>query len=399
MSFFGLNKLLEFAKIVRISGGIRASLYKLYRMDELKIGTLKGVDKYGNKYYENKRFFYGRSRWIEYAPYYRLEYDGSQIPVEWYGWMHYKTDCIPSEDPSRPKYKWMSDHTENLTGTPYQYVPYSTTKQKIKPWIPDKKFNRFSHYQAGYTHFGFTTVKEEEKTERVKKVFNEVATVYDKMNDMTSLGLHRIWKDIFMARLGPTAGTKLLDVAGGTGDIAFRFLNHIINNKCQKGCHVTVFDINPAMLSVGKQRSEQAGYDLNFISFQEGNAESLPYNDNLFHAYSIVFGIRNCTHMDKVVDEAYRVLKPGGRFLCMEFSQVDNATFQWIYDQYSFQIIPLMGQLIAGQWHPYQYLVESIRKFPNQEEFKSIIESGGFRQVTYENLLNGVVAIHSAFKL
>jgi len=253
--------------------------------------------------------------------------------------------------------------------------------------------------KSKYTHFGFEKVKEEEKSQKVHKVFEDVATTYDKMNDAMSLGIHRIWKDIFMCRLSPTKGTRLLDVAGGTGDIAFRFLNYVITSQHQTDCHVTVCDINGAMLNVGKSRCENLGYDPNFISWKEGDAENLPFKDETFNAYTIAFGIRNCTHIDKVVQEAYRVLKPGGRFLCLEFSQMENSTAQWLYDQYSFQVIPVLGQLIAGQWRPYQYLVESIRQFPNQETFKSMIEAAGFRQVTYENLSLGITAIHSGFKL
>ncbi|KAF5281857.1 hypothetical protein FQR65_LT14501 [Abscondita terminalis] len=399
MNFLGLSKIGEFFRIVKQTGGIRASLYKMFRMDELKVGTLMGTDECGNKYYENNRFFYGRNRWVEYAPHYRLEYDGSQVSAEWFGWLHYKTDLIPSQDPGRPKYKWMAGHTENLSGTPCQYVPYSTTRPKIEPWIPETKFSRLSHHQAGYTHFGFEDVKEEEKAERVRKVFEDVAAMYDTMNDTMSFGLHRIWKDVFMHRLGPTSGTKLLDVAGGTGDIAFRFINYVVSGKCQDDCHVTVLDINPSMLNVGKSRRDAGGFDSTLISFEEGDAERLPYEDNSFNAYTIAFGIRNCTNIDRVLSEAYRVLRPGGRFLCLEFSHLNEPTLQWIYDQYSFQIIPLLGQLIAGQWYAYQYLVESIRRFPNQVEFQNMIESSGFRQVTFENLTSGVVAIHSGFKL
>nr|CAH7749169.1 unnamed protein product [Callosobruchus chinensis] len=153
------------------------------------------------------------------------------------------------------------------------------------------------------------------------------------------------------------------------------------------------------MLEVGKIRSTTLKHDPNQIAWQEGNAEQLPFKDNSFNAYTIAFGIRNCTHIDKVLEEAYRVLQPGGRFMCLEFSQLENATAQWAYDQYSFQVIPVLGQLIAGEWKAYQYLVESIRQFPNQESFKQMIEEAGFRQVTYENLTLGVVAIHSGFKL
>ncbi|KAL1502484.1 hypothetical protein ABEB36_007619 [Hypothenemus hampei] len=248
------------------------------------------------------------------------------------------------------------------------------------------------------THFGFETVNESEKQEKVHKVFENVAKDYDTMNDAMSLGIHRLWKDYFLCKLGPVSNTKLLDVAGGTGDIAFRFLHHV-NQFNYKNCHVTVTDINPHMLEVGKNRSTSLKQDQSMISWQEGDAEKLPFKDNTFNAYTIAFGIRNCTHIDKVLSEAYRVLQPGGRFMCLEFSHLVNSTAQWFYDQYSFQVIPVLGQLIAGQWKPYQYLVESIRQFPDQETFKNMIEEAGFRQVDYENLNLGIVAIHSGFKL
>ncbi|KAI4454415.1 methyltransferase [Holotrichia oblita] len=253
--------------------------------------------------------------------------------------------------------------------------------------------------QAGQTHFGFQSVPEEEKSEKVHKVFEDVASKYDIMNDAMSMGIHRVWKDIFMHTLSPTNNTKLLDVAGGTGDIAFRFLDYVRNSSSSDGCHVTVCDINKAMLDVGESRCQKMNYDKKLISWKVGDAEKLPFEDNSFNAYTIAFGIRNVTHIDKALLEAYRVLEPGGRFLCLEFSQLETNLAQWLYDLYSFQVIPVMGHLIAGQWQHYQYLVESIRKFPNQETFKAMIEDAGFRQVTYENLTMGVVAIHSGFKL
>lgn len=248
------------------------------------------------------------------------------------------------------------------------------------------------------THFGFQTVKESEKAEKVHSLFEMVASKYDVMNDAMSFGFHNIWKDIFIQRLGPTADTHLLDVAGGTGDIAFRFLKYLNAAGHLNAC-VTLCDINKAMLDVGQLRARKLGFNCEQISWLHGDAEKLPVNDASFTAYTIAFGIRNVTHIDAVLDEAYRVLKPGGRFMCMEFSQLNNKMLQWMYDQYSFQVIPVMGQLIAGQWKPYQYLVESIRQFPNQEDFKSMIENAGFCQVSYENLSFGAVAIHSGFKL
>lgn len=240
----------------------------------------------------------------------------------------------------------------------------------------------------------------------VHSVFEAVAKDYDIMNDAMSFGIHRLWKDIFIETLGPCHGSKLLDVAGGTGDIAFRYIKYIENlphTSTDEPSHVTIFDINQAMLDVGKERAKKlnlvknANISTNWIC---GNAEELVGIENdSYSAYTIAFGIRNVTRIDKVLAEAYRVLQPGGRFMCLEFSQVTNPILQKIYDQYSFQVIPVLGQLIAGQWKPYQYLVESIRKFPSQENFKGMIEEAGFRNVTYENLTNGVVAIHSGFKL
>ncbi|XP_012266938.2 2-methoxy-6-polyprenyl-1,4-benzoquinol methylase, mitochondrial [Athalia rosae] len=266
----------------------------------------------------------------------------------------------------------------------------------------EDKYEESDHNRE--THFGYQTVKENEKSKRVHEVFEAVAQSYDVMNDAMSLGIHRVWKDIFMQRLGPTHGTRLLDVAGGTGDIAFRYLNYLKNTKNTENLqsHVTVCDINEAMLNVGKGRAEKQGWTVDKgynISWQQGNAEKLPFANDEFTAYTIAFGIRNVTHVDHVLSEAYRVLQPGGRFMCLEFSQLNNEALQWIYDKYSFQMIPVMGMLIAGQWQPYQYLVESIRKFPRQDIFKGMIEDAGFRVVNYENLTFGTVAIHSGFKL
>ncbi|XP_059171699.1 2-methoxy-6-polyprenyl-1,4-benzoquinol methylase, mitochondrial-like [Physella acuta] len=278
------------------------------------------------------------------------------------------------------------------------------------------------------THFGFQSVTEEEKEHKVYEVFENVASKYDLMNDAMSAGIHRVWKDTFIERFAPSPGTKLLDVAGGTGDIAFRFLRYVgtptlgssdsveksqdaLNNTCtvsessdyitdpdHNGSHVTVCDINQAMLDVGKDKAKDMGYTSG-ISWVKGNAEMLPLPDNSFDAYTIAFGIRNCTHVQKVLNDAYRVLKPGGRFMCLEFSEVKNPLLRSVYDNYSFQVIPVMGQIIAGDWKSYQYLVESIRQFPNQEDFAQMIKTAGFRMVQYENLTFGVAAIHSGFKV
>ncbi|XP_055631318.1 2-methoxy-6-polyprenyl-1,4-benzoquinol methylase, mitochondrial [Toxorhynchites rutilus septentrionalis] len=254
------------------------------------------------------------------------------------------------------------------------------------------------------THFGFETVKENEKSQKVHKVFEEVASSYDLMNDAMSFGIHRIWKDIFLERLAPIGGgIRLLDMAGGTGDIAFRYLKYLDNLPQNEGTqnHVTISDINQDMLNVGKERfkllnRKQNNHSIDWVC---ADAEKLPFENNSYSAYTIAFGIRNVTHIDKVLSEAYRVLQPGGRFLSLEFSHVTNDYIKWIYDQYSFQMIPPMGQILANQWHPYKYLVESIRKFPNQEEFKKLIQQAGFKCVEYENLTFGVCAIHSGFKL
>lgn len=261
------------------------------------------------------------------------------------------------------------------------------------------------------THFGFREIPVEKKEEMVGEVFHSVAAQYDIMNDAMSAGIHRLWKDHFMSTLAPVPGTKLLDVAGGTGDIAFRFLNCIKsspfflpNLPVERRSHVTVLDINASMLKVGEERAKKLGYHMSpesgdpHITFVEGNAEKLPIESESVDAYTIAFGIRNCTNVQAVVDEAYRVLRPGGRFMCLEFSHVENPLLAKVYDLYSYNVIPPMGQLLANDWNSYQYLVESIRKFPTQEKFAQMIQHSGFQAVTYENLTFGVTAIHSGFK-
>jgi len=267
------------------------------------------------------------------------------------------------------------------------------------------------------THFGFDEVPENEKQTRVNQVFSSVADKYDLMNDVMSFGIHRIWKDYFIRVIRPDPQWNYIDVAGGTGDIAFRYLKeldryypsspqspvtpthtYIAGNRIQPTSKCVVADINPNMLAVGKQRA----IDNNLhdrIQWVEANAEELPFDNEQFDFYTIAFGIRNCTHIDRVVSEAYRVLKKGGRFLCLEFSQVNNTLLRYVYDQYSKTFIPPMGQIIANDWKSYQYLIESIRVFPNQKEFADLIRSCNFQYVTYENLSLGIAAIHSGYKL
>ncbi|KAF7728811.1 2-hexaprenyl-6-methoxy-1,4-benzoquinone methyltransferase [Apophysomyces ossiformis] len=251
------------------------------------------------------------------------------------------------------------------------------------------------------THFGFRDVAEEEKESLVHKVFANVATKYDVMNDAMSMGVHRVWKDQFIRNMAPGPGTKLLDVAGG--DIALRFLDYCRNIHHDSTAEVTMVDINPHMLEEGKKRFQTSPYaNTNQARFLVQNAEHLDdIPDESVDVYTIAFGIRNCTHVDKVVKEAYRVLKPGGRFMCLEFSRVDNPVIGKLYDIYSFDIIPALGQIIANDRDSYQYLVESIRKFPPQEEFAQMISDAGFATVGkgYEDLTFGVASIHSGYKI
>lgn len=245
--------------------------------------------------------------------------------------------------------------------------------------------------EASSTHFGFSAVTPEEKTAKVRGVFNQVASRYDLMNDAMSGGLHRLWKDAFVTEARIRPDMQCLDVAGGTGDIAFRIL--------KKGAaHVTVCDINAAMLGEGQARACNRN-QLQGLDWICGNAESLPFASNRFHLYTIAFGIRNVTHITKALAEAHRVLRPGGRFMCLEFSQVNQPMLAKFYDAYSFHVIPKLGRLLAGDDAPYQYLVESIRKFPRQEAFVSMLTEAGFSQARYRNFAGGAVAMHSGYKL
>ncbi len=242
------------------------------------------------------------------------------------------------------------------------------------------------------THFGFETVREADKAGRVQGVFNSVASKYDVMNDVMSMGIHRVWKDAMMDWLAPRPGQRLLDVAGGTGDISFRFLKRAGHG------HATVLDLTEPMLVEGRQRAEadQMADSLNWVV---GDAMALPFEDNTFDVYTISFGIRNVTRPQEALNEAFRVLKPGGRLMVLEFSQLPNDGLQKLYDLYSFNVIPRMGKLIAGDYDSYQYLVESIRKFPDQETFLNMIRTAGFENAKYRNLSMGIAALHSGWKI
>lgn len=263
--------------------------------------------------------------------------------------------------------------------------------------------------ETAKTHFGFKTVDRDQKSKLVGDVFRSVADKYDVMNDLMSVGIHRIWKDEFIDILGPSPGTQLVDVAGGTGDIAQRFLTRARQSPRwspkSPATRAFVCDINAAMVGVGKERAASQQLPKNCsLSWIVGDAETLPLPSSSMDAYTIAFGIRNCTNIDKVLAEAYRVLKPGGRFLCLEFSHIEtfgmeNPLLQSLYDAYSFNVIPALGQLVANDRESYQYLVESIRKFPTQTDFAEMIEGQGFKLVNYKNLSLGIAAIHSGFKL
>jgi demethylmenaquinone methyltransferase/2-methoxy-6-polyprenyl-1,4-benzoquinol methylase len=244
------------------------------------------------------------------------------------------------------------------------------------------------------TSFGFRTVPEHEKEGLVREVFSSVAHRYDLMNDLMSGGVHRLWKDAMIDWLNPQPGQRFLDVAGGTGDIAFR----IAARTAAKGraANIVVCDINAEMLKEGVKRAEaQNNTSIEWIC---GNAEKLPLPDASFDAYTIAFGIRNVTHIDEALKEARRVLKPGGRFLCLEFSRVDAPGLDALYDTYSFSVLPRIGQLVAGDADAYKYLVESIRKFPPQAQFAGMIAKAGFGRVKVRNLTGGIAAMHSAWK-
>jgi len=242
------------------------------------------------------------------------------------------------------------------------------------------------------THFGDREVAEDEKAGLVHGVFSNVASKYDVMNDLMSGGVHRLWKDAMMDWLAPRDGQRLLDVAGGTGDIAFRFL------KRAPRASAVVLDLTESMLDAGRARAEAEAMS-DRLDWMVGDAMALPFEDASFDRYTISFGIRNVTRPEDALAEAFRVLRPGGRLLVLEFSRMPNASLQWVYDRYSYNVIPAMGQVVAGDRESYQYLVESIRKFPDQEVFAGMIRTAGFGQVKYRNLSMGIAALHSGWKL
>jgi len=246
------------------------------------------------------------------------------------------------------------------------------------------------------THFGYETIPLSKKQGMVDDVFHSVARRYDLMNDLMSGGLHRAWKDALVTAVNPPKNDKpfaLLDLAGGTGDVAFR-----VATAGGPNVRVTVCDINSDMLTVGRERAVERGLD-DCVTFEQGNAEQLPYQDRSFDCVTISFGIRNVPRIEGALAETYRVLRIGGRFLCLEFSSVDVPGIEGLYELYSFNVIPHVGEAVTGDREAYQYLAESIRKFPKPAAFAKIIEAAGFRRVTFTAMTAGVVALHSGWRL
>lgn len=241
--------------------------------------------------------------------------------------------------------------------------------------------------------FGAREVDPAEKARRVGEVFAKVAARYDLMNDLMSVGIHRLWKDALVDRLAPRPGMTVLDLAGGTGDVAFRILE-----RTDGRARVVLADINPAMLAVGRDRAIDAGW-LGAVDFVAADAERLPFPDRSFDAVTIAFGIRNVTRIDRALSEIFRVLRIGGRFLCLEFSRLRIPPLAPFYDAWSDHVIPLLGRLVAGDEESYRYLVESIRRFPDQETFARAIGRAGFSRVRWHDLSGGIAAVHSAWRL
>jgi len=267
------------------------------------------------------------------------------------------------------------------------------------PQIMVQTANHDSQDNGGETHFGFQTVSEAEKAGMVRAVFDTVAPKYDLMNDLMSAGVHRLWKAALIDWLAPRAGQTIIDVAGGTGDIAFRMLDRM-GDKSEGAAElppVTVCDINAEMLNVGRNRAIDRGR-LQGLRWVCGNAEALPFPDMSFDAYTIAFGLRNVTHIDKALAEGRRVLKPGGRLICLEFSKVLAPVLDKVYDAYSFRVLPWLGGMVAGDRDAYRYLAESIRKFPDQQALATRMTDAGFGQVKVRNLSGGIAAMHSGWR-
>ena len=274
-------------------------------------------------------------------------------------------------------------------GIPLHYGPAMTGEANI----PHPRAER-EEQDPRSTHFGYRTVAEADKTGLVRTVFDAVAPKYDLMNDLMSAGVHRLWKAAMIDCLAPRAGESIVDLAGGTGDIAFRILDRVGATSTP----VTVCDINTEMLTVGRNRAIDGGR-LTGLSWICGNAEFLPFQDMRFDAYTIAFGLRNVTHIDKALAEARRALKPGGRFICLEFSKVLVPLLDKLYDMYSFGILPWVGEIIAGDRDAYLYLAESIRRFPDQQALAKQMSAAGFCQVKVRNLNGGIAAIHTGWRV
>ncbi|MEO5333038.1 MAG: bifunctional demethylmenaquinone methyltransferase/2-methoxy-6-polyprenyl-1,4-benzoquinol methylase UbiE [Magnetococcus sp. YQC-5] len=243
------------------------------------------------------------------------------------------------------------------------------------------------------THFGFSEIPLGEKVEKVRQVFDSVAKNYDLMNDLMSLGIHRLWKQFAIRRMSIRPGDHLLDVAGGTGDLA-----RLMHKQLAGRGEIVIYDINAAMLEQGRVRLTDEGCVAG-VQWVQGNAEHLPFPDHSFHAVTIGFGIRNVTQIDAALREMVRVLRPGGQFMCLEFSQVALPFLKPMYEAYSFKVLPEIGHWVAKDRNAYQYLVESIRRFPDQERFKSMLEEAGLFQVRYHNLSSGIAAVHVGYKV